>query len=298
MPEPPKRDTASVTTVPPLTQSSVSPKANRTHQHRTQSRPSPQISRPDGHQRITPSSRRDRTHYRCRTCNIRGHSKRWSKCPSRLAAAANSTEPRGPALSPRQESLSQITPGTPRGLDPPGPPSALSETNSLPVPLESTGQCQAPPILGGCSLPSVLPVPGPELVPVPDPERDSDPPTGDPPHLTTIIIAQWEPPTPDISSSHTLPPAEDDPLAGLDISSFLVDQELPCQNADAGSLPTTVVAAAEVGDQPVAPEAAPDHTPDGTPGRSSESVSSSPPRKGLARLWRSPNKKKGRKKFT
>ncbi|XP_066970186.1 uncharacterized protein [Macrobrachium rosenbergii] len=189
-------------------------------------------------------------------------------------------------------------PGTPRGLDPPGPPSALPVTNSLPVPLASTGQCHALPILAGGSPPSVLPVPGPELVPVPDPEHDSDPPTGDPPNLTTVIITQCEPPTPDVSFSHTLPPAEDDPLAGLDITSFLVDQELSNQDADAGSLHMMVVAAAEVGGQPGAPEAAPDPAPGGTPGHSSESVSSLPPRTGLARPWRPPKKKKGRKKFT
>ncbi|XP_066944578.1 nematocyst expressed protein 3-like [Macrobrachium rosenbergii] len=235
-------------------------------------------------------------------------------------------------------------PGTPRGLDLPGPPSALSDINSLPAALASTGQCQAPPSLSGCSLPSVLPEPGPELVPVPDPERDSDPPTRDPPDLTTVIIPQCEPPTPDVSSSHTLPPAEDDPLADLDGTSFLVNQELSGQDADAGSLPTTVVAvaevgdqplaleaapdpapdgtpghsseselsgqdadagslpttvvaAAEVGDQPIALEAAPDPAPDGTPGRSLESVSSSPPTNGLARPWRPPKKKKGRKKL-
>ncbi|XP_066969194.1 uncharacterized protein [Macrobrachium rosenbergii] len=146
--------------------------------------------------------------------------------------------------------------GTPMGLAPPGPPSALPEINSLPVPLVSSGQCQAPPISAGSFLPSILPMPGPELVPVPDPEPDLDPPMGDPPNLTTMIIAQCEPPTPDGSSFHTLLPAKDDPLAGLDITSFLVDQELSGQNADAVSLPTTVVAAAEVGDQPVAPEAA------------------------------------------
>ncbi|XP_066982169.1 uncharacterized protein [Macrobrachium rosenbergii] len=55
----------------------------------------------------------------------------------------------------------------------------------------------------------------------------------------------------------------------------------------------TVVAAAEVGGQPVALEAAPDRAPDGTPGRSSESVSSSTPRNGLARPWRPPKKKNG-----
>ncbi|XP_066958965.1 nematocyst expressed protein 3-like [Macrobrachium rosenbergii] len=185
-----------------------------------------------------------------------------------------------------------------KGLAPPGPPSALSDTHSLPVPLVSTGQCQAPPISAGSSLPSILPVPGPELLPVPDPEPNPDPPMGDPPNLTTMIIAQCKPPTPDVSSSHTLPPAEDDPLAGLHITSFVVDQELSDQAADADSLPTMVVAAAEVGDQPIAPEAALDPAPDSTPGRSSESVPSLPTRNGLARPWRPPKKMKGQKKST
>ncbi|XP_066988203.1 protein enabled homolog [Macrobrachium rosenbergii] len=291
-------DTAfvTVTAVQPSAKPSIRIRGTAPNPPRPHSRPSPQISRPDGHQRITPSSQGDLAHYRCRTCNVRGHSERWSKCPSRLGAAANSTEPRGPALSSRQESLSHTMPGTPRVLDPLGPPSALSDTNSLPVPLASTSQCQAPPILAGCSLLSVLSVPGPELVPVPDPEHDSDPPTGDPPNLTTIIIAQCEPPTPDVSSSHSLLPAVDDPLAGLGIASFLVDQELSSQDAEADALPTMVVAAAEVGDQPVAPEAALDPAPDGTPGRSLESAPSLPPRNGLARPWRPPKKKKGRKK--
>ncbi|XP_066964330.1 formin-1-like [Macrobrachium rosenbergii] len=154
-----------------------------------------------------------------------------------------STEPRGPALSSRQESLSQITPWTPRGLATPGSPSALADTHSLPVPLVSTGQCQAPPVSAGSSLPNVPPVPGPELVPMPDPEPNPDPPTGDPPNLTTMIIAQCEPPTPD---------------------------ELSGQDADADSLPMMVIAAGKVGGQSVAPEATPDHAPDSTPGHSSE----------------------------
>ncbi|XP_066941082.1 uncharacterized protein [Macrobrachium rosenbergii] len=288
-------------TIPTIELRVITPWSNKIHRLGIIKRiwPSPQISRPDSHQKTTPSSSRNLANYRCRTCSIRGHSEKWSKCPSKLATAAISKEPRGLALPSKQESLSQLRPGIPRGLAPPGPPSALSDTHSLPVPLASTGQCQAPPISAGSSMPILLPVPGPELVPVPDPEPDPDPSTGDPPNLTTMIIAQCEPLTPDVSSSHTLLPAEDDPLAGLDITSFLVDQELSGQEADADSLPTTVVAAAEVGDQPVAPEAAPDPAPDITPGRSSESVPSSPPRNGLARPWMPPNKKKkGGKKST
>ncbi|XP_066941422.1 uncharacterized protein [Macrobrachium rosenbergii] len=216
----------------------------------------------------------------CLTASTSTSSATSSDRDTAFVTAVPPSAERNPPHSPARPSL-QITPGTPRGLDLPGPPSALSDTNLLPVPLASTGQCQAPPILAGCSLPSVLPEPGPELVPVPDHEHDSDPPTRDPPNLTTVITAQCEPPTPDVSSSHTLPPAEDDPL-----------------DADAGSLPMTVVAAAEVGGQPVALEAGPDPAPDGTPGHSSESVSSSTPRNGLARHWRPPMKKKGQKKFT
>ncbi|XP_066969246.1 uncharacterized protein [Macrobrachium rosenbergii] len=200
----------------------------------------------------------------------------------------------GPLL--RQECLSPITPGTPRGFAPRGLSSALSESNSLPVPLASTGQCQAPPISAGISITTLIPMPGPELVPVKDPEPDTDPPMGDPPNLTDVVIAYCEPPTPDVSSSHSLPPAEDNPLAGLDITPFLVDQELSDQDADAGSTPTTVVAAAEVRDQPVATEAAPDPAPDSAPGLFPESVPSSSPRNGLARPWRPPKKKKGWKR--
>ncbi|XP_066963445.1 mucin-16-like [Macrobrachium rosenbergii] len=293
------RDTASVTAVPPSAKPSICPREILHNPHLNHSRPSPQISQPDDHQKTPPSSRRDIANYRCRTCNIRGSSERWSKCPGKLAAAAISTEPRGPALSSRQKLLSQITPGTLRALASPGSPSTLSDINSLPVPLASTRQCQAPPILAGSSMSTLLSVPGPELVPVPDPKPDLDPPTRDPPNFTTMITTQCEPLTSVISSSHTLLPTKDDPLAGLDTTSFLVDQELSGQDADAGSIPTTIVAAAKVGDQPIATEAALDPAPDGTPGLSSESAPSPPPRNGLVRPWRPlKKKKKGRKKAT
>ncbi|XP_066947123.1 protein enabled homolog [Macrobrachium rosenbergii] len=188
----PDLGTALVTAVP------LSADTNPPH---SPARPSPWVLRPDGQPRITPSFKRERTNYRCRPCNVRGHSERWAKCPR------------------------------PKGSRSPGPPSALSDT-PLPVALAITGQCLAPSILAGCSLPSALPKPGPESVPVPGPDPDLDPPPGDPPNLTTVIIAQCEPPTPDGSSSHTLPPTEDNPLAGLDITSFLVDQELSGQDAD------------------------------------------------------------------
>ncbi|XP_066963210.1 nematocyst expressed protein 3-like [Macrobrachium rosenbergii] len=252
----------------------------------------------DGYPRITPSFQRDRTNYRCRPCNVRGHSERWAKCPSRLAAAANSTKLRDPVLPLRQDSLSNLMPGTPRGLDPPGPPSALSDITSLPVPFASTGQCLALSTLAGCSLPSALPEPGPESVPVPGPEHDLDPPTGDPPNLTTVLNAQCDSPTPDVASSHTPSPAEDDPLAGLD--AFSGHQELSARTQTL--VPSHDGSSQEPGSrrpQPVALEAAPDPAPDGTPGRSPELVPSSPPRNGRARPWRPPKKKKkGRKKLT
>lgn len=89
------RDTASVTTVPPSAKSSIRPRATLRNPPQTHSRPSPQISQPDGHQKAPPSSCRNITNYRCRACNIRGHFERWSKCPSKLAAAAISTDLRG-----------------------------------------------------------------------------------------------------------------------------------------------------------------------------------------------------------
>ncbi|XP_066963655.1 uncharacterized protein [Macrobrachium rosenbergii] len=165
-------------------------------------------------------------------------------------SAKPSIRPRATLSNPHR-THSRPSPDT-GGLAPPGPPSALPNTNSLPVPLKSPGQCQAPPISAGSSMPTLLPLPGPELVPVPDPEPDSDPPMEDPPNLTT------------------LPPAGDDPLAGLDTTFFLVDHELSGQDVGAGSVPTTVVAAAKVGDQLVATEAAPDPAADGAPFCSSE----------------------------
>ncbi|XP_066963247.1 uncharacterized protein [Macrobrachium rosenbergii] len=242
---------ASVTAVPPSAKPSIRPRATLSKPHPTTTRPNPRNTPLDSPHKTPPPPRRDPTKYRYRICNLRGHSERWSKCPSKLAAAATiSTDPRGPALSSKQESLPQITPGTPRGLAPPDPPSALSDTNSLPVPLASIGQCQASPISAGSSVSTLLPVPGLELVPAPDPETDPDPPTGDPPNLTAMIISQCEPLTTDVSSPHTLPPAEDNPLAGLGITSLLVDQELSGQDTDTGSIPTTVVEAAGVGGQP------------------------------------------------
>ncbi|XP_066956274.1 uncharacterized protein [Macrobrachium rosenbergii] len=182
-----------------------------------------------------------------------------------------------------EEDTDVTTPHPPPGQSSPQPAPPSFESNSLPVPLASTGQCQALPISARISIPTSIPVPGPKLVPVLDPEPDTDPPTGDPPNLTDVVIAHCEPPTPDVSSSHVLPPAEDDPLAGLDITSFLIDQELSSEDTDTGSTPTMVVAATEEGDQPVTTEAAPDPAPDGAPGLSPESVPSSPLRNGLAR---------------
>ncbi|XP_066961923.1 protein PRRC2C-like [Macrobrachium rosenbergii] len=175
----------------------------------------------------------------------------------------------------------------------------MSDSNSLPVPLESPEQCQAPSLSDVAPLLTLTSVPGPELVPVPDPHRVTDPPTGDPPNLTELIITNYEPPTPDVSSSQSPSSAKDEPLTDLNVKPSLVDQELSGWDADAGSTLVTVVTAPEVGSLPVAPKATSDPAPDSTSGLSPDLVPSSPPRNGIARPWRNPKKKKkGQKRST
>ncbi|XP_066947114.1 WAS/WASL-interacting protein family member 2-like [Macrobrachium rosenbergii] len=104
-------------------------------------------------------------------CQITG------RCPSKQNAADTTprTSSRGSALNPRQESLSPITSGTPRGFAPPGPSSATPDSNSLPVPLESPEQCQALSISDVAPPLTLISVPGPKLVPVPDPNHVTEP---------------------------------------------------------------------------------------------------------------------------
>ncbi|XP_066962229.1 uncharacterized protein [Macrobrachium rosenbergii] len=204
---------------------------------------------------------------------------------------------RSSALHLRQESLSHPTSGTPRGFAPLGPSSPTPDSNSLPVPLQSPEQCQASSVSDVAPLLTLTTVPGPELVPLPDPNHVTDPPMGDPPNLTELIIANCEPPSPAISSSQSPSSAEDEPLADLNTTPSLVDQELSGWDADAGSILTMVVTAAEVESLPIAPRATSDPAPDGTSGLSPESVPLPTPRNVVARPWRNPKKKKkGRKR--
>ncbi|XP_066969713.1 uncharacterized protein [Macrobrachium rosenbergii] len=257
------------------------------------SRPSPQSSQKDGHQKLPALPRREIARYCCKTCNVTGHLANWTRCPSKQNAVDTTprTISRGSALHLRQESLSHTTLGTLRGFGSPGPSSATPDSSSLPVPVESPEQCHALSILDIAPPLTLISVPGPELVPVPDPNHVTDPPTGDPPTLTEPVIANCEPLIPD-ASSQSLSSAMNEPLADLNITPSLVDQELSNQDADTGSTVTTVVAAAEVGSLPVASRAASDPAPDGTSGLSPESVTSSPPRNGVARPWRNLKKKK------
>ncbi|XP_066969197.1 uncharacterized protein [Macrobrachium rosenbergii] len=264
-PNPPERDTATVTGVPPSAQPSIHQGVPWKEHSPTHSRPSPQSARKDGHQKSPPSPRRAITRYRCRTYNMRGHSENWARYTEGFCT-------------------------------PWGPSSATPDSNPLPVPLGSAGQCQAPPISDGTPILTLIPVPGPELVPVLDLIHDPDPPTGDPPNLTELVIANCEPPTPDVSSSQSLSSAKDDPLADLDVAPSLVNQELSGLDANAGSTLTTAVTAPEVGNQLIATQATTDPASDGTSGLSSESLPSSPPRNGVARPWRPTKKKKGQKR--
>ncbi|XP_066965647.1 zyxin-like [Macrobrachium rosenbergii] len=73
---------------------------------------------------------------------------------------------------------------------PPGDPTIGSQ--SLPVPLECTEQCQAPSILDRKQSPNPIPVPDPALVPVPEhtPDLPSRDPNQDPPLLSSWLRYQ------------------------------------------------------------------------------------------------------------
>ncbi|XP_066981195.1 putative uncharacterized protein DDB_G0290521 [Macrobrachium rosenbergii] len=181
-------------------------------------------------------------------------------------------------------------------LHPQGLPSATPDSSSLPLPLETPEQCQAPSISDIAPPLALIPVPGPELVPVADPNHVTDPPTGDPPNLTNLVIANRGPPTPDVSSSHSLSSAKDESLADLNITPSLVDQELSNWDANTGSTLMMVVSAAGVGSLPIATRTTSDPAPDGTSGLSPGSVPSSPLRNSVARPWSNLKKKKKEQK--
>ncbi|XP_066967365.1 uncharacterized protein [Macrobrachium rosenbergii] len=178
------------------------------------------------------------------------------------------------------------------GFAPPGPSSGMNDSNSLQVPLESSEQCHSPSISDVAPPLTLTSVPGSGLVPVPDPNHVTARLTGDPPNLTGLIIANCEPPTPGDSSSPSPLSAEDEPLADLNGTPSLADQELSGRDRDTGSTLTMVVIAAEVGSLPIAPRATSDSAPDSTSGLSPELVPLSPPRNGIARPWRNLEKKR------
>ncbi|XP_066943482.1 uncharacterized protein [Macrobrachium rosenbergii] len=116
-----------------------------------------------------------------------------------------------------------------QGFCTPSPSSATPDSNSLPVPLESTEQYQAPNISDVAPPLPLTSVPGPKLVPVPDQNHVTDPPTGDPPKLTELVIANCEPPTPDVSSSQSFSSAENETLANFNVTPSPVDQNCPAE---------------------------------------------------------------------
>ncbi|XP_066956250.1 uncharacterized protein [Macrobrachium rosenbergii] len=294
-PKPPDRDTFTATGMPPSALPSTHQDVRRKEHSPCNSRPRPRSSQKDSHPKLPCSPRREIARYCCKACNVTGHSANWARCPSKqnVADTTPRTIPRGSALYLRQESLSPITSGTPRGFAPPGPSSAMPDSNSLTVLFESTEQCQTSSVSDVAPLLTLISVPGPKLVPVLDPNHVTDPPTGGPPNLTELIITNCEPVTPDISSSQPLSSAKDEPLVDLKVTPSLVHQELSGRDTDdIGSTPTTVVTAVEVGSRPTATRATSNPAPDGTSGLSPESMPSSPPRNGVARPWRNPKKKK------
>ncbi|XP_064084380.1 uncharacterized protein LOC135200056 [Macrobrachium nipponense] len=263
------------------------------------------------HQQSPPLPRReiDHSQFRCKTCNVIGHSTNWPRCPSKLPAADTVHFPQGLAFNKRQEPLSPISKGTLRGIAPPVPVTGPVDLNSLPVPLGSTEQCQAPSSLDVEPPPNLTSAPGPELAPAPN--LIKDPPTGDPPTGMELTTAHGQSLVPS-SSSLPLSP-EDEPPADLTFVPPLENQELPDQESAwsfplttaaaavevraspaVGSTSTTVAADTEVGCSPEIPQATTASAPAGVSGLSPESVPPSTPRTGIARSWRNKKKKKGR----
>ncbi|XP_066958810.1 uncharacterized protein [Macrobrachium rosenbergii] len=176
------------------------------------------------------------------------------------------------------------------------PSSGTPDSKPLPVPLESPEPCQAPSISDVEPPLTLTSLPGPELVLVPDPSHVTDPPTGDPPKFTELTITNCEPPAPDDSFSQSPSSVKNEPLADLNTTPSLVDQEQSGWDAETVHTLTTIVPAAQVGSLPIAPRATSDSAPDGTSGLSPELIPSSPPRNGIARPWWNPKKKKGSKR--
>ncbi|XP_064116652.1 nematocyst expressed protein 3-like [Macrobrachium nipponense] len=108
------------------------------------------------------------------------------ECPSKLPAADTVHVPQGLFFHERQEPLSPVTNCPLRDIAPPVPVTGPIDLNSLPVPLGSTEQCQAPSTLDVEPPQTLTSAPGPELAPAPNLNKDT--PTGDPPtgmELTT-----------------------------------------------------------------------------------------------------------------
>ncbi|XP_066983781.1 diacylglycerol kinase kappa [Macrobrachium rosenbergii] len=163
----------------------------------------------------------------------------------------------------------------------------MPDPQLLQVPLPSAEQCKAPSISDG--------EPPLNEDPVPDPDDEVDPPPGDPGPLTALIIATYEPPVPDTSSSPN-PSPEDEPLVDQSATPSLEDQELASPDAEVETALAPIVAAAEVRSPPVASEITRDLAPVSPSGLSPESVSSLPPRTDIDRPWRNPKKMKKRQK--
>ncbi|XP_064112425.1 uncharacterized protein LOC135219523 [Macrobrachium nipponense] len=283
-----------------------------TNHSKAKSHPRPTSSRKYGHQQSSLLPQ-----FRCKTCNVIGHSTNWLRCPSKLPAADTVHVPQGLAFYERQEPLSPITKGPLRGIAPPVPVTGPVDLNTLPVSLGSTEQCQAPSSLDVETPQTLTFAPGPELALAPN--LIKDPPTGDPPIGMELTAAHGQSQDHESSSPSPLWP-EDEPSADLTFTPPLDDQELPDQESawsltlttavvaaevraspEVGSTSTTVAADTEVGCFPEIPQATTASAPDGVSGLTPESVPPSTPRTGVARPWRNnkkKRKKKGRSKLT
>ncbi|XP_066978808.1 uncharacterized protein [Macrobrachium rosenbergii] len=109
--------------------------------------------------------------------------------------------------------LSKESPPACQGLCIPGSSSSTPDQSSPLVPLEHPKQCQSLSPKEVEQLPELNPVPGPDLVSVPVPDHVTDPPSRDPPNLTELVIANYEPSAPDNPFSSSPTASEDEPLA-------------------------------------------------------------------------------------
>ncbi|XP_066964332.1 uncharacterized protein [Macrobrachium rosenbergii] len=160
--------------------------------------------------------------------------------------------PRGYDLQLGQESLSQPNSSHLPGIAPLGPSSGMPDHQLLPVPLVSAKQCHA---LSTSDVEPPL-----EEDPVPDPDHEADPPLGDPGPVTALILATYEPPAPDTSSSPNLFP-EDEPPVDQAATPSLGDQELASPGAEVETAHAPVVAAAGERSLPVASDVTLDFVP-------------------------------------